>query len=55
MPQGAPFLCLDEIEVGNLDYLDIGVSPPGESYLPVVVKSLVFQSTSAQKKPTSRP
>jgi ethanolamine utilization protein EutA len=51
---GVPFLCLDEIEVGNLDYLDIGVPPPGESYLPVVVKSLVFQSTSAQKKVTGR-
>jgi ethanolamine utilization protein EutA len=51
---GVPFLCLDEIEVGNLDYLDIGLSPPGESYLPVVVKGLVFQSTSAQKKPAGR-
>jgi ethanolamine utilization protein EutA len=53
MPEGARFLCLDEIEVGNLDYLDIGVPPLGESYLPVVVKSLVFQ-TSAQKKSTAR-
>jgi ethanolamine utilization protein EutA len=49
MPEGTSFLCLDEIEVGNLDYLDIGVAPPGESYLPVVVKSLVFQSSAAKK------
>lgn len=46
----APFLCIDEIEVGDLDYLDISVAPAGETYLPVVVKSLVFQSSGAQKK-----
>jgi ethanolamine utilization protein EutA len=51
MPE-ASYLCLDEIEVGNLDYLDVGVAPPGESYLPVVVKSLIFQSTS--QKPSDR-
>jgi ethanolamine utilization protein EutA len=51
--QGTPYLCLDEIEVGDLDYLDIGLAPAGESYLPVVVKSLVFQSTSGQKKATA--
>jgi ethanolamine utilization protein EutA len=54
MPHGMPFLCLDEIDVGNLDYLDIGAPPRGESYLPVVVKSLVFQAAGAQKKPTGR-
>jgi ethanolamine utilization protein EutA len=50
LPEGTPFLCLDEIEVGSLDYLDIGIPAPGESYLPVVVKSLVFQSPNAPKK-----
>lgn len=40
--QGAAFVCLDEIEVGNLDYLDIGDFQPGKPYLPVIVKSLVF-------------
>jgi len=50
-----PFLCIDEIEVGELDYLDIGVPPVGENYLPVVVKSLVFQSSSAQIRRVDRP
>ncbi|HLY64008.1 MAG TPA: ethanolamine ammonia-lyase reactivating factor EutA, partial [Chloroflexota bacterium] len=38
----APFMCLDELEVGDLDYLDVGEAIQGEDYLPVVVKSLVF-------------
>jgi ethanolamine utilization protein EutA len=38
----AGFICLDEIEVTNLDYLDVGAFPPDERYLPVIVKSLVF-------------
>ncbi len=42
MPQGVHFACMDEIEVGELDYLDIGASPEGEAYLPIVVKSLLF-------------
>jgi len=49
-----PFLCIDEIEVGELDYLDIDVAPDGEGYLPVVVKSLVFQSSGAQTKRAER-
>jgi ethanolamine utilization protein EutA len=49
LPAEAAFLCLDEIEVGNLDYLDVGLPPPGESYLPVIVKSLVFASPAVQK------
>jgi ethanolamine utilization protein EutA len=35
-------LCVDELALGELDYLDLGKPPPGESYVPVVVKSLVF-------------
>lgn len=42
MPPEAQFVCMDEIEVSDLDYLDIGLSPEGEKYLPVVVKSLLF-------------
>jgi len=37
-----PFVCIDEIEVRDLDYLDIGAVRPGESYVPVVIKSLVL-------------
>lgn len=40
----APFLCLDEVQVANLDYVDVAPPPPGEKYYPVVVKSLIFQS-----------
>jgi ethanolamine utilization protein EutA len=36
------FVCIDEIEVRDLDYLDIGAVRPGESYVPVVIKSLVL-------------
>lgn len=39
-----PFLCLDEVQVANLDYVDIAPPPAGEAYYPVVVKSLVFTS-----------
>jgi ethanolamine utilization protein EutA len=37
-----PLLCVDELQLGELDYLDLGTPPPGERYVPVVVKSLVF-------------
>lgn len=39
---GRPFLCLDEVVVGDLDYLDIGAASPGTDYLPLVVRSLVL-------------
>jgi ethanolamine utilization protein EutA (predicted chaperonin) len=48
MPDGTPFLCIDEIEVGELDYLDVSASPEGETYLPIVVKSLVFDRGPSQ-------
>jgi ethanolamine utilization protein EutA len=37
-----PLLCVDELTPGELDYLDLGESPSGERYVPVVVKSLLF-------------
>lgn len=37
-----PLLCVDELELGDLDYLDIGEPPDGSEFVPVVVKSLVF-------------
>lgn len=39
-----PFLCLDEVQVANLDYVDVAPPPAGETYYPVVVKSLIFKS-----------
>lgn len=42
LPEGFPFICLDEVELGSLEYLDIGAPPPGATYIPVTVKSLVF-------------
>ncbi len=44
LPESMRFACIDEINLGPLNFLDIGVSPPGETYLPVIVKSLVFPS-----------
>ena len=49
MPEGSLFVCLDEIELGDLDYLDIGAPPLGQSYLPVVVKSLLFSQRTGQR------
>lgn len=41
-PNAPPFLAVDELELGEMDYLDIGGSVRGSDFLPVVVKSLVF-------------
>lgn len=38
----APVVCLDGLDVGNFDYLDIGTKMDGRAMVPVVVKSLVF-------------
>ncbi len=42
MPSGPAFACIDEIELGSLDFIDFGKPPPGEGCLPVVVTSLAF-------------
>jgi ethanolamine utilization protein EutA len=34
--------CVDEISLSELDFIDVGEMVPGESYVPVVVKSLAF-------------
>jgi ethanolamine utilization protein EutA len=34
--------CVDEISLGELDFIDIGALVAGEGYVPVVVKSLAF-------------
>ncbi|HEY2990564.1 MAG TPA: ethanolamine ammonia-lyase reactivating factor EutA [Candidatus Binatia bacterium] len=34
--------CVDEISLGELDFIDVGTIVDGEGYVPVVVKSLAF-------------
>jgi len=37
-----PIPCVDEVSLSELDFIDIGAVVAGESYVPVVVKSLAF-------------
>jgi ethanolamine utilization protein EutA len=39
---GAPLVCVDQIALSDLDFVDIGAVIPEHSVVPVVVKSLVF-------------
>jgi ethanolamine utilization protein EutA len=34
--------CVDEISLGELDFIDVGTMVDGEGYVPVVIKSLAF-------------
>jgi ethanolamine utilization protein EutA len=38
----APVICVDQVALSDLDFIDIGVVVPEKSVVPVVVKSLVF-------------
>jgi ethanolamine utilization protein EutA len=38
----APVICVDQIALSDLDFIDIGAVMPEESVVPVVVKSLAF-------------
>lgn len=38
------FVCIDEIVVHELDYIDVGKQEEGQLFVPVVVKSLVFHT-----------
>ncbi len=38
----APVICVDQIALSDLDFIDIGAVVPDKSVVPVVVKSLVF-------------
>jgi ethanolamine utilization protein EutA len=38
----APLICVDQIALSDLDFIDIGAVVPEKSVVPVVVKSLVF-------------
>jgi ethanolamine utilization protein EutA len=35
--------CIDEVSLSELDFIDVGNLVPGETYVPVVVKSLAFE------------
>lgn len=39
---GVPIICIDQIALSDLDFIDIGAVVSGKSVVPVVVKSLVF-------------
>jgi ethanolamine utilization protein EutA len=39
---GAPIICVDQIALSDLDFIDIGTVIPEHAVVPVVVKSLVF-------------
>ncbi|MFB3883868.1 MAG: ethanolamine ammonia-lyase reactivating factor EutA [Thermodesulfobacteriota bacterium] len=43
-------ICLDGIEVGDLDYVDIGTEIESSRTVPVVVKNLVFLKGAAQRE-----
>jgi ethanolamine utilization protein EutA len=44
-----PVICVDQIALSDLDFIDIGAVMPGKSVVPVVVKSLVFADAAAPK------
>jgi ethanolamine utilization protein EutA len=39
---GSPIVCVDQIALSDLDFIDVGELVPERSVVPVVVKSLVF-------------
>jgi ethanolamine utilization protein EutA len=39
----APIVCIDEVELRELDYVDLGALLPDQNVVPLVVKSLVFR------------
>lgn len=44
MGQGADLICIDGIHAGNGDYIDIGAPVAGGSVVPVVTKTLIFNT-----------
>jgi len=38
----APLVCVDQIALSDLDFIDIGTVVPEHAVVPVVVKSLIF-------------
>jgi ethanolamine utilization protein EutA len=46
---GRKFVCIDEVKVRDLDYMDVGAVQEGAGFVPVVIKSLVFQAPRLEK------
>ena len=40
----SPLICVDQIALSDLDFIDVGAVVPGKQVVPVVVKSLVFSA-----------
>ena len=38
----SPLVCVDQIQLSDLDFIDLGAVLPEKGVVPVVVKSLVF-------------
>jgi ethanolamine utilization protein EutA len=53
--EGPSVLCLDNLELGDLDHLDIGRPRPPAGVVPVVVTSLLFDLTPAAGAPGPPP
>lgn len=47
MGMRSPIVCVDQIKLSDLDFIDIGEVVPDKGVVPVVVKSLVFSDAAA--------
>src|SRR5207249_3473112 len=45
----SPLVCVDQIQLSDLDFIDIGAVLPERSVVPVVVKSLVFADSDPDR------
>jgi len=45
----APVICVDQIALSDLDFIDVGAVLPEKSVVPVVVKSLVFSEARRER------
>ncbi len=45
----SPIVCVDQIRLSDLDFIDVGALVPERGVVPVVVKSLVFSSSGSSR------